>query len=157
MKTLAIMAIPLTKGFFALVDGKNYEWLNKHKWYTYKSQGNYYASRDIRQNGIRRHIYMHREILGLCPQDGKMTDHINHCGLDNREENIRVCTNRQNQLNSRLRIDNTSGHKGVTREGSKWRASIKNNGTWVYLGRFEKKEEAAVAYNAMAKKLKENL
>ena len=41
MKTLDIMAIPISQGLFALVDGKNYERLICYKWYALKSRNTY--------------------------------------------------------------------------------------------------------------------
>ena len=51
-------------------------------------------------------------------------DHINHNGLDNRKENLRICTNRQNSRNRKASKRNTSGIKGVSRHklSNKWQA-----------------------------------
>ncbi|NLY75927.1 MAG: hypothetical protein GX075_11605 [Firmicutes bacterium] len=53
----------------------------------------------------------------------------------------------EGQFNSRLRIDNTSGHKGVTlhKRRCKWEASIKIDGVKKYLGAFTNIEEAIKA------------
>jgi len=141
MKTLAIMAIPLTKGLFALVDGKNYQLLSKHKWFATKSGRTFYAQRAVRRNGKLYRILMHREILGLSYGDKKQTDHINHNGLDNRETNIRPCTKQQNHHNSQLQSNNTSGYKGVSwyKKGEKWGARIKYEMKIIYLGTFNNK------------------
>lgn len=45
---------------------------------------------------------MHRLIMNA--KKGDYIDHINHDGLDNRENNLRICTNRQNAPNSRIKI-----------------------------------------------------
>ena len=44
---------------------------------------------------------------------GMHTDHINGYGLDNRKENLRVCTAQENHQNRRLRSDSSTGFKGV--------------------------------------------
>ena len=155
MKTLDIMAIPLTQMFYALVDGKNYDWLNRWQWRARKDYNTFYAVR-YEQNRFTRKskvIIMHREILGLKFGDGKITDHINGYGLDNRELNIRICNNSQNQHNSRIRVDNTSGYKGVTKARQKWAVAIRNHGILIRLGCYETKEEAARVYDEQAKKL----
>jgi hypothetical protein len=149
MKTLDIMAIPLRKDLFVLVDGKNYEILNKYKW----SFNHGYAVRGIESDKAGATISMHRQILGLQPKDKNMTDHKNHCGLDNRETNLRICTNSQNQMNSRLRINNTSGYKGVSRNRGRWIAQIRSDGKILVLGRFKKKVVAAKAYDKKAKEI----
>ncbi len=71
---------------------------------------------------------MHRVILGTPP--GLFTDHVNGNQLDNRRENLRVCTPSQNQANKKLSKNNTSGHKGVehVKKINRWRATIVVNG-----------------------------
>lgn len=157
MKTLDIMAIPLSRGLFALVDGKNYEWLKKRQWHASKSRKAFYASRvaydPIKKRSIS--IFMHREILGLTRGDGKISDHINHCGLDNREINLRSCTNQQNLQSSLISINNKSGYKGVSweKQTKKWRAQVMCDRKIFYLGCYDKKEDAAKVYDAKAKEL----
>lgn len=152
---LEIMAIPLSQGLFALVDGKNYEELNKYKWRLHKVKGTCYAIRYLFHNEKRKFFLMHRQILGLQYGDGIMTDHANHCGLDNRMTNIRTCTRSQNAQNSRVRKDSKSGFKGVYwREEDKfWYARIKHNGVRIRLGCFKKKEDAIKAYDDKAREL----
>ena len=63
---LDIMPIPLTKGLFALVDGKNYESLVQWKWHTqyHKRAKVCYASRVIRnpKTNKRETITMQRGV-----------------------------------------------------------------------------------------------
>lgn len=149
--------IPLTQGKFAIVDDEDYEWLSKYKWclFTKKNHNLQYAYRSSKQNGKRVAIFMHRLILGLSAGDGKMTDHKNRNGLDNHRINLRVCTNRLNQGNSKIRKDNTSGFKGVVwhKQARKWMSEICHKGTLIYLGLFENKLDAALAYDEKAREL----
>lgn len=56
--------------------------------------------------------YLHRVILG-APKD-MCVDHINGNTLDNRKNNLRICTNRKNTSNrTKLGTNNTSGILGV--------------------------------------------
>ena len=150
------MSIPLSQGLYAIVDGKNYERLSMHKWHAAENGKTYYAGRYIRRKSKRTTISMHREILGLCFGDGKKTDHVNHCGLDNREQNIRVCTHQQNMCNRELQSNNTSGYAGVYwyKQSKKWSAIIKNNGILNYLGLFNSKKEAIRTYEKKSVELK---
>jgi len=146
--------IPLTQGKFTLVDGGDYKWLSKYKWclFAKKKQRQEYAHCGLGQNGCQYTVFMHRLILGLSFHDGKMVDHKNHNGLDNRRINLRICTNRQNQGNSKIRSDNTSGFKGVVwhKRLKKWVSEICYKKKPIYLGSFESKIEAAKAYDAAA-------
>jgi len=55
--------------------------------------------------------YIHRLVMGF--PEGMDVDHINGNGLDNRKENLRVCSRSQNSMNKKLRSDSTTGYKGV--------------------------------------------
>ena len=65
-------------------------------------------------------------------------DHINRNRADNRWENLRLATPKQNRENTSIRSDNTSGIRGVAlnRSRKKWHAQICHNGKTINLGRF---------------------
>lgn len=144
--------IPLTQGKFAIVDAKNYKWLNQHKWYAVKCKNTFYAVRNVGESSNQHRIYMHRQIMNV-PKD-KQTDHRNHTGLDNRETNLRICTRSQNQHNRKSQ-NSISKFKGVTwcKRDRKWKAQIKYNGKTIHLGNFINEIEAAKRYDEAAKKL----
>lgn len=144
--------IPLTKGRFALVDAADYEWLMGWKWYF---NGKYAARKQHisffqgkqKQKGIK----MHRVIMNTM--EGMDTDHINGDGLDNRRENLRICTTSQNMANQ-IKTRGVSKYKGVVwdRARTKWAARVKINKKAIFLGRFDNEEEAGLAYNVAAQK-----
>jgi hypothetical protein len=82
---------------------------------------------------------------GAWPDD--QIDHINGDKKDNRIANLREATNSQNGKNYGFNRANTSGVKGVSwcKYTNKWRAAIKVNKTRKCLGRYETKEQAAIA------------
>lgn len=90
-------------------------------------------------------IYLHRFIMN--PPDGMVIDHINHDRLDNRKENIRICTIRQNNMNKSFMSNNTSGVIGVNwnKRAKKWKSRINVNGNEIHLGYFDTKEDAIQA------------
>ena len=149
--------IKLTQGQFALVDDVDYEELSKYKWQAnyFKHINSFYATRHTpARKGKHYVIYMHRQILGLERGDGKQGDHKDHNTLDNRRENLRVCTRQQNEMNRKPNQDTTSQFKGVCWDKAKrrWRALIYLNGVSKHLGFFNEEKEAALAYNIAAKK-----
>lgn len=76
-----------------------------------------------------------------------MIDHINGNPLDNRIENLRISTNSQNKMNSRMPKNNTSGVKGVLWVPSKqrWRTVAVKDGKTYYFGSFKQLEDAKEA------------
>ena len=148
--------IPLSQGQFAIVDNANYNWLNRWKWTAVRDKKNncwYAFRRSSTKNGLKsKKIWMHRLILDLDSDDKRLSDHINHNGLDNRISNLRTCTPQQNQQNQRLQINKSSRFKGVCfrKRTRKWRAYIQTKKTFKSLGCFKTEELAALAYDMAA-------
>ncbi len=143
--------IGLTQDKFAIVDAEDYEWLSKYKWHVEKDDCTYYAARSV----SKRNISMHREILSA--PDGLVVDHRNHNGLDNRKENLRLCTVAENNRNRRpyRRGNMWSKYKGVSfdKNRSLFTARIQYNGKNIFIGRFKNEVDAAKAYDKKAKQL----
>ena len=76
-------------------------------------------------------------------------DHIDGDTLNNNINNLRAATRQQQQLNRKRPCNNTSGAKGVykAKNRTKWEAKLCVNSKCIYLGTFECKVEAALAYN----------
>lgn len=132
---------------YAIVSDNDFIELNKYKWHI---SGGYAVREGVNKNGRRKRIKMHRTILNIKKKE--YCDHINGDKLDNRRENLRVCTNQQNQRNSKKHIDSKSKYKGIRFHHGKWevRVSIdKNNRIHRY---FDSKLKAVTAYNKIVKK-----
>lgn len=144
--------IPLTRGYEALVSASDYDQVAHLKWSVVNCGGKLYA-RHYTGAIPRRVIFMHR-LLTNAPK-GMLVDHKNGNGLDNRRENIRLCTNSQNGMNQDSPKPN--GYKGVTfdksRGKSPWLARITKDGVMTYIGCFGTALEAAKAYDIAAKKV----
>ena len=144
--------IELTKNMVALVEDRDFEWLNQWKWFTDKRRSTFYAARKTRKpNGQWTTTRMHRVIMQA--QKGQQIDHRNGNGLDNRRFNLRFCTHTQNQQN-REPQKSRSRYKGVCwhKRNKKWQAQIKGNKKH-YLGCFDNEIKAAEAYNRKASEL----
>lgn len=103
--------------------------------------------------GSKKAEYVHRHIMGLTKGDGRVVDHINFNRLDNRKENLRVVTMKQNTMKQRKRSKPTSSiYKGVylDKRLNKWVAAIGKSPNKKHLGVFLFEEDAARAYNEAA-------
>ena len=80
-------------------------------------------------------------------------DHINQIKNDNRISNLRDLTHQENSFNRGEQKNNTSGFKGVSEIPSgKWKAQIQVNGKKIYLGLFNTREAASMAYQKAKEK-----
>lgn len=101
-----------------------------------------------------RKTHLHRWIVDLNDPN-LIVDHLNGDGLDNRRENLRVCTRAENNKNMRKRNDNSSGYTGVHLEAGSglYVAKIQVGGKVHFLGRFDRLDQANIAYRSAAKVL----
>jgi hypothetical protein len=146
--------IPLTRGQVAIVDDDDYERLSSYRWHASerRDEGLFRAERRGRR-GEPQAVLMHRYIMGAVR--GECVDHINHDTLDNRRENLRVCSYSQNNANRRKIRPGVSKYKGVFRgsQGKGWLAEVYFNGQKRRLGPFHDETEAAHAYDAAAREM----
>ena len=118
-------------------DSEDFEKVSKYHWY---EESNGY----IRSSGKKKEdkIHIHRLIMGF--PYGMNIDHINHNTLDNRKSNLRIVTTSQNAMNRIKSSNNTSGVSGVVwvKSRNKWKSQIKFNGQLIFLGEYDKFEDA---------------
>jgi len=105
--------IPITQNKIVLVDDEDYEKMIKYKWQSLRAWSTFYAVRIIKVKDKRTVLYMHRYIMELVHGDEQIVDHVNRNGLDNRKINLRLVTPALNNLNQKIRKDNSSGYRGV--------------------------------------------
>ena len=119
----------------AIIDLEYIDSIKNYKWYL--AQDGYVCNPKIGR--------LHRYIMN--PSDKLVVDHINHNPLDNRRENLRVCTIQQNSMNRSVNYNNKSGTTGVhwSNRYNRWIARIKIDGKIKYLGSYKSKEEAIEA------------
>lgn len=130
-------------GKYAIFEDED-SWILKYKWHVNKG----YPERSYRVGpGVVKHPKMHREIMK--PPKGYVVDHINGNKLDNRRENLRICTQAENAKNKRKNKNNTSGYKGVSLSHSKgkYTAYVSHNGVRKHIGNFTNAEEAGRAFD----------
>lgn len=121
------------KGEEILVDDDDYDFLNRHNWnvnmdgYVTASLGNVT-------------VKMHRLVM-FCPK-GLVVDHVNRNKLDNRKENLRHVTVRQNSMNVGKTKHNISGYIGVKfhKCNQTYVATVSENKKHIYLVSMKGKE-----------------
>ena len=91
-------------------------------------------------------ILMHRMIMGVL-NEKKVVDHIDGNKLNNKRENLRVCSQLQNTMNRKKNTRNSTGYTGVcfNKKANKYVANLNYNHRRIYLGLFETIEEAVEA------------
>lgn len=77
-------------------------------------------------------------------------DHINGDPGDNKIENLRAASRHQNMRNTKMRTNNSSGYRGVSKVGKRWHVCITYGGGTVHLGNYDTPEEAARVYDREA-------
>ena len=145
--------VQITKGYVAIVDDEDFEMVSSRSWHVHvdKKRNCTYALTDICSNGGHKTLSMHCFLVK--PEKGYLVDHRNQNGLDNRRDNLRVCTSSQNKCNSPKRRDSKNKYKGVSFRCNKWRAAITKDGVKEHLGSFHTEIEAAMAYDRRAVEL----
>lgn len=121
--------IRISQGKKVIVDDEDYERVSEWKWSFHHSG---YVVRGKPQ------ISLHRFVMN-APK-GVFVDHINRNRLDNRKENLRLATNRQNQFNS---LKNDGVHWRGDREA--WIVRMNVDGHKKYIGYFRDKKDAEEA------------
>ena len=157
-KTLIIES-PTHGTFEVLYDAEDEDKINKYNWSVHKQHHCFYVITSMphpdggfTRGGRRRRTTLCLHRLVADTPKGMDTDHINGDGLDNRKQNLRICTHAENMCNRRLGKNNKSGFKGVNwrKDDKTWHAQIRHNKKKIHIGYFKDKEEAAKAYDRKA-------
>jgi hypothetical protein len=142
--------IPLTRNMFAMVDAEDFEELRKYRWHAQDGGCTFYAVRSVRGGTVS----MHRAIM-KAPK-GVVVDHIDGNGLNNCRSNLRICTQAQNNSNSRAK-GGCCGYKGVRYakryKKNKYEALVVHEGKKYWGGRFATALEAALARDRLARQI----
>lgn len=144
-----IAKIPLTKGLFATIDIVDIPLVSGRNWFAaQRSKGMFYVStcQIMGTPNVHLHRFLTNAPMELC------VDHKDGDPLNNRRDNLRICTYQQNSFNSSIARNNSSGKTGVKRNGNRWNARIQINKTYIHLGNFERFEDAISARIAAEQK-----
>jgi hypothetical protein len=111
---------------------------------------NSHGYRQITIDGVR-HLASRLAFLWMertWPPD--QVDHRDMNPTNDRWANLRLASRSQNFGNQHAYSSNRLGVKGVSRVGKRYLAQIQKDGVKVYLGRFDRVEDAALAYRVAA-------
>lgn len=150
--------IPLTKGYGTMVDDEDYEMLVGYgSWHSHRSRHVEYAEHITQRdaNGKQTTVKMHHLIMHV--PKGMQIDHIDGCGLNNQKINLRVVTNRINQMNRKWQ--RTGQYPGITWEPRRkhWVAQAQIVGKHIHIGSYPTEELAHQAYLNRVIPLEENI
>jgi HNH endonuclease/AP2 domain len=126
-----------------IVSPEDFEKVSHYKWHLI-GERNKYASTKIN----KKNVMLHHLIIGK-PEEGMVVDHINGNGLDNRRENLRHASKKQNSQNRSVIVSNkTSVYIGVskTKNSKKYEVSCAT----YKLGKHEDEAKAARLYDICA-------
>lgn len=141
--------IKLSRGMQTVCDDEDFSALSQFKYYAHLSKGGrVYAARKVRtgvKNGRSTYTarYLHHDIMGNFT--GKVVDHIDGDPLNNRRENLRVCSQSQNIMNSRHGQSPGVFKCDLT---GRFAARTSLEGKRIFLGRHDTFEEAAAVVRA---------
>jgi hypothetical protein len=110
----------------------------------------------LSNNGKSKIFKVHRLVAYAFipnPENKSQVDHIDNNKTNNNVNNLRWCTNDENQFNKCISKANKTGVKGITYENGNWRSQITHNKKKYHLGYFENIEDAAKARQIKAKEL----
>ena len=144
----SIAYVPLTDGYFSVIEVEDIPKINQWSWSTNNSPHN--TTKYARSTHGQKQVALHRLIMDF-PEG--LVDHKNGNGLHNWKANLRIANHSTNQWNSRCHSDSTCGQKGVCLHRQGWMARISINGKRKHLGFFSSPEEAGEAYRNAAKEL----
>lgn len=147
--------IDIGRGKYATISAVDFDKVSRFSWCAVPVKNRFYARCYWIGAGVPgKKLWMHR-LVADAPE-GKQVDHINGDPLDNRRENLRICSNTENnRAKKRKGAGVTSQYRGVSFEDwtKRWKAQLSFGGKNFNLGRFDSQEAAARAYDAKAREL----
>jgi hypothetical protein len=145
-------------GLIVVIDSADLYFVQKYSWHIvdktrHKTRKLYVEHTGNIPGFPKRHVTLHRFLLGLTDPE-ILVDHIDGNGLNNTRGNLRITTRKGNSQNTAVRADSVSGVKGAMfyKKSGRYQATIRVDGTNIYLGTYGTAREANEVYAAAAVK-----
>lgn len=140
----AVLTIKTKSGVEILADSEDLDKLRTWSWCINKAG---YAVANTGKKIVR----MHRFIMDAA--DGSVVDHINHNILDNRKQNLRICSQKENARNVRTARNSETGEIGIRiTEHNRFNVRITVDRRAIHIGNYRTMEEAIEARKAAERK-----
>ena len=123
-------------------DLDDFEKIKEYHWR--KDKQGYFVTKSKKTN--KKALYLHRMILNINQEDIEV-DHIDRDRGNNRKKNLRIATQSQNSMNSKLSKNNSTGFIGVqyNKKLNNYTAFITVNRHTMNLGTYKYLVEAVIA------------
>jgi hypothetical protein len=133
-----IAFVPMTRNRTAIIDREDEHLVNGWNW-TSSPSGHAFR----RDSTTRKSVWMHHLVFVHLIPPGYVVDHINGIPWDNRKCNLRLATQQQNCWNTTVRLDNSSGIRGVHFRSDRnvWESRIRAEGK-IVIQHFRNMEDA---------------
>lgn len=115
---------------------EDYDKIKKYYWFANKN--GYVCAKNIIYDNVKYKLVLLSRFL-LNAKDDEIVDHKDRNPLNNTRNNLRIATRSQNNINIKMRIDNTSGVTGVHQrsDNGKWVARLNVDNKRIELGSFD--------------------
>lgn len=124
----------------AYIDPEDYELVSQYTWRVAKKKNKYYLITGSYKD--KTAIYLHRLLIDSDVPNGYEVDHIDGNSLNNRRANLRVVSRLENIQNSRVRIDNEIGIRGISKDKGSFIVDFVFSKTRYYFKNWKTLEEA---------------
>jgi hypothetical protein len=146
------MDIVELKKYFKYEDGKLYKWSKRYSdWREHIprtiNNGYYRVGFGSGRYLMYAHVILWMLYTGKNIPDGMEVDHKNGIRTDNRFDNLRLVTHRENSRNLKIHREGKEVGYTYVKGVNKYKAHIFFGNTLVYLGLYETKDDALAVYN----------
>lgn len=128
--------IPLTRGYYTIIDAEDIDKVLKHSWVASLTTYNSYRAEATINN---KRVRLHRFIMN-APK-GTDIHHINGNTLDNRKYNLVICSRSYNLRNRK----DQNKFTGIYKQANKWCARTSINNKTKFIGSYKTKDKAIQA------------